>query len=76
MAVVGGFSWTGAEIIRHRCGLILSESPDTVDERMVCSLNSLRVKIWIPGLKQPKSGERVSDIGASSSTEDIHGSPD
>jgi hypothetical protein len=39
-----------AQIIRNGCDLSLSQSPDAVDVRTVCSLNSPRVKIRIPGL--------------------------
>jgi hypothetical protein len=37
-----------AQIIGN-CGLSLSQPSDTVDVRRECSLNSLRVKIRIPG---------------------------
>jgi hypothetical protein len=39
-----------AQIIRNRSCLSLSELPDAADVTTVCSLNSLRKKICIPGL--------------------------
>jgi hypothetical protein len=64
-----------AQIIRSRCRFTSLESPGAID------LISVRFKFAVSEnmdswfINQHQSGERISDIGASSSTEELHGSP-